>query len=400
MASLCSDPGGKRRILFKGADGKRKSIRLGKVPRRDAEAVRLKVEKLASARITGHAPDRETSLWLSEIGNDLHQKIARVDLAEERGKQESKKVIEFIDSYIEDQQSLKERTIVLLTQTRNDLKKYLESIDKPAMALQDFTTGHAIDFRKWLLNPKGRNLAENTTRRQCGRAKQFFGHAQSHKIISDNPFRSKQIPTTVRANKQKQYFVDNEMFNKMIEACPCNQWRLLIALARYGGLRTPSEPLMLKWADVNWERSSILIHSPKTEHHEGKESRMIPMFPELKPFLEQVFDDAEPGSEYVITRYRYGHQNLGTQLRRIVLQAGLTPWPKLWQNMRASRETELVNKFPIHVVCEWIGNSQAVAIEHYLQITDDHFAKAIGDPESVAQCGAAPVRNGLKAVAE
>jgi len=190
------------------------------------------------------------------------------------------------------------------------------------------------------------------------------------------------------------------MFEKMIEACPCNQWRLLIALARYGGLRTPSEPLLLKWADVNWERSTILIHSPKTEHHEGKESRLIPMFPELKPYLEQAFHDAEPGTVHVITRYRHGTQNLGTQLRRIVLQAGLKPWPKLWQNLRASRETELVNSFPIHVVCAWIGNSQAVTIEHYLQITSDHFAKAIGDSKSVAQCGAAPVRIDSKAIAK
>ncbi len=400
MACICNDPGGKRRILFKGADGKRKSIRLGKVPRRDAEAVRLKVEKLASARITGHAPDRETSLWLSEIGNDLHQKLVRAGLAEDRDLEDSGEVVAFIDAYIEEQQALKERTIVLLTQTKNDLKKFLASINRADMSLQDFTAGHAIDFRKWLMKPNGRNLGDNTTRRKCGRAKQFFQHACHHKIISDNPFRSRHIPTTVRANKERQFFIDHQMYEKMIEACPCNQWRLLIALARYGGLRTPSEPLLLKWSDVNWERSTILIHSPKTEHHEGKETRLVPMFPELKPHLEQAFHDAKPGTEYVITRYRRGTQNLGTQLKRIVIQAGLKPWPKLWQNLRASRETELVNSFPIHVVCNWIGNSQAVAIEHYLQITDEHFVRATGDSESVAQCGAAPARKGSKAVAK
>ncbi len=39
--------------------------------------------------------------------------------------------------------------------------------------------------------------------------------------------------------------------------------------------------------------------------------------------------------------------------------------------------TELAERFPIHVDCEWIGNSQAVATKHYLQTTDEHFAKAI-----------------------
>lgn len=32
----------------------------------------------------------------------------------------------------------------------------------------------------------------------------------------------------------------------------------------------------------------------------------------------------------------------------------------------------------IRVVCDWIGNSQAVAKMHYLQTTDAHFADAIG----------------------
>jgi hypothetical protein len=60
-------------------------------------------------------------------------------------------------------------------------------------------------------------------------------------------------------------------------------------------------------------------------------------------------------------------------LERIIRKAGLTPWPKLFQNLRSTRETELAESYPIHVVCKWIGNRQAVAREHYLQLTDEHF---------------------------
>jgi len=31
----------------------------------------------------------------------------------------------------------------------------------------------------------------------------------------------------------------------------------------------------------------------------------------------------------------------------------------------------------MHVVCQWIGNSQPIAAKHYLQVTDDHFSKAL-----------------------
>ncbi len=55
----------------------------------------------------------------------------------------------------------------------------------------------------------------------------------------------------------------------------------------------------------------------KTEHHEGGESRVMPIFPELLPHLEDVYDQAPEGAEYVITRYRDVNCNLRTQLLRI-----------------------------------------------------------------------------------
>ena len=52
-------------------------------------------------------------------------------------------------------------------------------------------------------------------------------------------------------------------------------------------------------------------------------------------------------------------------------------WPKLFYNLWASRQTELTARFPLHVVCGWIGNSAPIADKHYLQITDDHYADAV-----------------------
>ena len=63
-------------------------------------------------------------------------------------------------------------------------------------------------------------------------------------------------------------------------------------------------------------------------------------------------------------------------MQKIIRQAGLEPWPKLFHNLRASRQTELTERFPEHVVCEWIGNSQVVAREHYLRVRDEEFARA------------------------
>ena len=154
------------------------------------------------------------------------------------------------------------------------------------------------------------------------------------------------------------------------------EWRLIFALSRFGGLRCPSEHLALRWSDVDWERDRIRVRSPKMERDEGRDCRHVPIFPELRPCLEQAWDEAREGAEFVIARYRSANANLRTQLERIIHKAGLTPWPKPFHNLRAMRETQLAQTFPLHVVCAWIGNSQAVATKHYLQVTDEHFRKA------------------------
>ena len=122
------------------------------------------------------------------------------------------------------------------------------------------------------------------------------------------------------------------------------------------------------------------VTSPKTEHHVGKGSRVLPIFPELRPLLEDAREVVPVDSEFIIQRYRNSTQNLRTQFQRIITKAGVKPWAKLWQNLRASRITELVDQFPEHVVIKWMGNTSKIAREHYLQITDEHKSRAIEEP--------------------
>ena len=117
-------------------------------------------------------------------------------------------------------------------------------------------------------------------------------------------------------------------------------------------------------------------------HHEGHAERTIPLFPELRPYLAAVFDEAEPGTTHVITRYRNPSQNLRTHMLRIIRKAGLTPWEKPFQNCRSSRETELCETFPLHVVTAWLGNTAPVAMKHYLQVREQDFDRAAGSAQA------------------
>ncbi|NQU76442.1 MAG: site-specific integrase [Planctomycetes bacterium] len=95
-------------------------------------------------------------------------------------------------------------------------------------------------------------------------------------------------------------------------------WRLIFALAHYGGLCVPSELLPPEWANIHWDKQLFIVRSPKTEHHDGKGLRLVPIFPELQRYLQDAFEQAESGQRYIVTRYRYTNQNLRTQLTRFI----------------------------------------------------------------------------------
>lgn len=378
MASLFTDASGSRTLQFKDPNGKRRTLRLGPIPKRDAEEFRRKLELLLSARLSRLSPPREVAEWLADLGQVMLKKLVRVGALspEQPGAREATtdRLGEFLDLYSDKRTDVKSSTKTAYGQTIDFLKEYFGQ-NRP---LRDITAGDADDFRLWLLTKVG----DNTTRRHCGRAKQFFRAAVRKKLIDENPFADMR-ECTVRANKSREYFVSLKEAAAVLDACPDLQWRLLFALARFGGLRCPSEVLLLKLSDVDWERGRIRITSPKTEHHEGKDERFIPIFPELRPLLLEAAEVAPPGTEYVITKYRDENANLRTQLERIIARAGLKKWPRLFQNLRASRETELAQSHPIHVVCAWMGNSQLVAAKHYLQVRDEDFTTAGEKPSTL-----------------
>ena len=66
-------------------------------------------------------------------------------------------------------------------------------------------------------------------------------------------------------------------------------------------------------------------------------------------------------------------------------RAGLSPWPRLFHNLRASREAELVETYPVQVVTSWLGNTPSVAMRHYLMTTDEHFEAAVRGTTKAAQ---------------
>jgi len=122
----------------------------------------------------------------------------------------------------------------------------------------------------------------------------------------------------------------------------------------------------------------LTVTSPKTARY-GKTSRIVPIFPELRPYLQEAWDAADEGEQWVVPMLEgKPDKNLGTTFKKIIARAGLEGWVKPFQNLRASRQTELEQTYPTYVVCKWLGNTPNVARKHYLTVTEDHFRAAAG----------------------
>lgn len=85
---------------------------------------------------------------------------------------------------------------------------------------------------------------------------------------------------------------------------------------------------------------------------------------------------APHGAELVVTRYT-ADASISETFKKIIKRAGLTPWPKLMQNLRATRETELIAEYPIKDVASWLGNSAPIAVKHYAMTMQSSFDRAI-----------------------
>ena len=92
-----------------------------------------------------------------------------------------------------------------------------------------------------------------------------------------------QVPTTSPRTGRKE-FISTEIAEQIMGHLASQDMQLLFALARWGGMRMPSEPANLKWTDIDFEHRRINFRSPKTEHHEGKR-------PPRNPFVSRSYRD-------------------------------------------------------------------------------------------------------------
>lgn len=383
MASIARDTNGNRRIQFVAPDGKRPTIRLGKVSQRTAEGIKYRMEQMLEAIHFNRPMEPDLALWVKGLEPRLSKKLAAFGLIANPDSKPTAKLRPFLREWLATRKGdYKPASLISWGQVADALMGFLGA-DCPQA---DVTPSKAEAFRQSML---AAGLRPTTIHKRLQHARMFLSLAKRQGLVEVNPFEFvRHRPGDV---SERRAYVPAENVLRAIDHAPNGTWKLIIALSRFAGLRVPSEALSLRWQDVDWERGRLTVPSPKTQHLAGRSYRVIPLFPSVRPYLEAAWDDAPEGAEYVIPEeYRrrtqgpagWANANLRTTFEKVIRRAGLEPWPRLWHSMRASCETDLARQFPLAVVAKWLGNTQAVAMRHYVDVTDADFERATTVPET------------------
>ena len=331
--------------------------------RSTAEEVRLIVERCVDSLITGTSLDRQSHAWLTNAPQDLRNRFISCGLLKDK---KCLTLRQLFDAYSQSEYcKFKENTIRNKKQTERRFFEFVKA-DTP---IEEFRTSNALQF----ISALSTIYCEATRAGIIKDAKRVFSWGVMRELLIKNPFAG--IPKGNFKNKSREYFISRSEYEKLLEASPTLEFRVLLALYRIGGLRK-NEALAVTWKDVDFNRKRLLVHSSKTERYASKETRVIPLFPELRIELEQYYYSQTflLESSYLIIHNR---TTITQKLERVVFLAGLTRWERLIQNLRSSRAIEVYNDFGALAESEWIGHSCQTAKDHYLHLLDADFERAV-----------------------
>lgn len=371
------DLGGKGKISKKAAmliiDGEKRKVQLGRVPAEVGRRICDRLGELEAVRALNGTPRGDLAEWVAGLAEPIRDRLADLGLLPESKKPSLISLASMLDEVFASLQ-IRPSTRVVYLQTRASLEACLgaETVARSISPLD------ADRFRRHLVAD---GLAEATISKRIKTARAFFRLGVRWGMVAANPFEG--IKAGSQANRERMAFIPAEDIAKVLEVAPSTEWQALIILARFGGLRCPSEHFELKWGDIDWHARRMIVRSPKTSGKEGREYRVLPLWGEMQAVLERLYLEAPEGAEYVFSTLRRPGVNLRTQFQRLLERAGLKAWPKLFQNLRSSRATELASVMPGHLAAAMMGHTEAVAQKHYLQIRASDFEAALAMPNAL-----------------
>lgn len=366
MASLIPDPNGTAfRLQFSVPGHARRTVRLSAMGEDAAERAKHHVEVAIRAHKRQQPVPVGTLDWLFQVApRNLLTALSGLGVVDDR-----RMLSDALHAWLMTKLDLSEKRVAAAERTADNLGAYLGNVEIEAITPEQ--------LERWALKMHNDGAALNTVSTYTGLAKQFFVWAVRERLIKESP-----------ASKLDCHFEASERLTEVPSAlveqlCGAAAGELAVALrlARWGGLRA-AEILRVRVADVNCEERALLVRDTKR----GR-TRRLPVFPELDcvidAILQHPYCPAGVAMEGRCGRLlpelsQYTTSAMDQRALRLAHSIGIERPQRFWQNMRATRESELMDDFSLKDVCKWIGNSPDVAMRHYALVRGVEFDRAAG----------------------
>lgn len=378
MSSLFPRKNGKWTIQFFDANRKRRTVRLDTTDEFTANQVSLWIGRIVDFQRAQVPIDAETTKWISQQPADIKDKLEKAGLSDvtEKVSTVGELVTNFMSKFGGESGTKRNNNVAF-----DNLKQFFGE----NRLLLSITSGDALEYRNYLCNRGGRKggpLGQASVAGQLKRAKTLFLFAIRKKWLTDFPF--EEVVSGSQSNPDRYFEVLPEVSEEILENFRTFDDKLIFALSRYGGLTLPSEARELKWEWVDWEKERFKVYKPKVKQHSHKRYREVPIFRELRPWLEKAFELADPGAVYVCPALQSSTgQAFTSRLKKVLRRLKIEPWPRILQNLRATRSNEVEREFGGKCESAWIGHSQKVAQENYLVASDSDYVRATSKPDAL-----------------
>lgn len=337
---------------------------IGKLTVRQQREYERHVQEIIDSFRVGASPEPESVRWFDTVPERIRDKFVAwgmLPALQRRSITPEQRTVEGWTRLFIDELKTAWRTKNNYEQARTWLLKNIEG----KRDVSSITIG---DMKRWQASMS--TLAMSTRNKHVKRVRTMFAGAVEDGILSSSPATIlKQEKSVKRIDRTRQHFVDAATSRTVLSKLPGVTWKLIFALMRFQGLRR-HEVFAIEWSNVNLSSNELTIPA---ETKTGW--RAMPIFPEVLELLESIPKQSRSGKVIQWTKSEESVTELLKRHVEAILGEG-NCWPKVCQQLRSTRRTELDAEFEPFVVNEWLGHDSRTAELHYQQVTPAHLQRA------------------------
>ena len=172
-----------------------------------------------------------------------------------------------LDDFMEQKRDLAESTLATYRSHLKTIRKYFGE----KTLVTDIDVDRGLAFRLHLLDE---GYAPVTVGWHIRTLRTIYRQALRRRLVYDNPFQD--VPTGPKTNDNNYRYIEQNAIETILKPCRKAETAFAVRLARYGGLRMPSEIRNMKFSDFG--RIGFFVHdNSKTGRRE------VPFFHQLRP---------------------------------------------------------------------------------------------------------------------